>query len=69
MSLGSAKPGTTNTGPAKSMKDLEKEKASAGIWGASTQQAKPQMGMGLGGTSMGGFGGKSTSSGLDDLLG
>lgn len=74
MSLGtSAKSAAAVTGPAKSMKDLEKEKASAGIWGSSMQpqQGKPPaMGMGLGGSTMGGFGGASSNSGgFDDLLG
>jgi epsin len=76
MSLGtSSKPtGAANSGPAKSMKDLEKEKSTAGIWGsAQPQQGKPPaMGMGMGGAS-GGFGGAGASStssgGFDDLLG
>lgn len=74
MSLGTAaKPAAGTPAPAKSMKDLEKEKASAGIWGSSMQpqQGKtPAMGMGLGGSNMGGFGGASSNSGgFDDLLG
>jgi epsin len=74
MSLGSKPTATTTSGPAKSMKDLEKEKASAGIWGSSVQQQgkPPAMGMGLGSSSLGGFGSaappKSASGGVDDLL-
>ncbi|KAL0567549.1 Epsin-3, clathrin recruitment and traffic between the Golgi and endosome [Marasmius crinis-equi] len=67
MSLGSSKP-TTTAGPVKSMKDLEKEKSSAGLWGGAG--SKPPMGnTGAFGT----FGGASTgtgnaSGGGDDLL-
>ena len=74
MSLGSSassvKPAGGAPAPAKSIKDLEKEKAQAGIWGAG-QQAKPPMGAGFGS-----FGAASTNNappassgnGLDDLL-
>ncbi|KAF7365619.1 ENTH-domain-containing protein [Mycena venus] len=81
MSLGSssggaAKPATPGAGAVggKSIKDLEKEKTMAGLWGSgSGGQAKPAamgMGMGSGMGGMGGMGGGQTSSsGLDDLLG
>ncbi|KAJ7258748.1 hypothetical protein B0H12DRAFT_1201785 [Mycena haematopus] len=79
MSLGSsaaAKPANPGAGAAggKSIKDLEKEKATAGLWGSgsSGQQQKPAtMGSGMMGMGMGGMGGgqTSSSSGLDDLLG
>jgi epsin len=65
---------STNTAPAKSMKDLEKEKASAGIWGATnqTQSRQPMMGGGLWGpsTTATTTNAKSTkpSGGVDDLL-
>ncbi|KAF9453168.1 ENTH-domain-containing protein [Macrolepiota fuliginosa MF-IS2] len=49
-------------GQGKSMKDLEKEKASAGLWGAQGGAAKPGAGAGFG--SFGGAG----ASGGDDLL-
>lgn len=67
MSLGTgssaAKKAPVTTG-AKSIKDLEKEKAQAGIWGNSgTAQNKP-MGMGLFGATSGG----SAGAGGDDLL-
>lgn len=63
MALGSgmgSKPGTP-VGGAKSMQEIQKEKAQAGIWGAG--KAGP--------AGMGGFGGSSTSTmggGGDDLL-
>ncbi|KAJ7868745.1 hypothetical protein B0H14DRAFT_3084018 [Mycena olivaceomarginata] len=88
MSLGSgSKPATPNPGPGatggKSIKDLEREKATAGLWGSGARsgsggagafgQPKPAamgsgLGMGMGGMS-GGGGQISSSSGLDDLLG
>ncbi|OJA14360.1 hypothetical protein AZE42_04960 [Rhizopogon vesiculosus] len=62
---------TGNTG--KSIKDLEKEKAQAGIWASSQKPGAVQMGMGSGfGNfgSMGASGGSSSTSagGGDDLL-
>jgi len=61
-----------NPVPAKSMKDLEKEKASAGIWGAMNQnQARqPAMGGGLWGASNPTTNTNTTkpSGGVDDLL-
>lgn len=68
MSLGNTKPVPSN---AKSIKDLEKEKSQAGLWGAQQQQKQqkqPTMGMGLG--SNGGFGSFSnaTQNSGDDLL-
>lgn len=72
MSLGSkpTTPGGTS-GAGKSIKDLEKEKASAGLWGG--QQAKPPMGAGMqGGSAFGAFGGTSSTNNAggdsDDLL-
>ncbi|KAF7299525.1 Epsin domain-containing protein [Mycena indigotica] len=76
MSLGAgsgSKPATPSGG-GKSMKDLEKEKADAGLWGGGQQQqAKPKqptMGMGVSG-GFGAMGGSSSSGGggIDDLLG
>ena len=75
MALGSSsasvKPQGGAPAPAKSIKDLEKEKAQAGIWGG--QQTRPPMGAGFGS-----FGGATASSaaappsssgnGIDDLL-
>lgn len=63
----------TNTAPAKSMKDLEKEKATAGIWGATNQnQARqPTMGGGLWGpsnTTVTNTNSSKPSGGADDLL-
>ena len=67
----------TNTGPAKSMKDLEKEKAAAGIWGATNknQVRQPTMGGGLWGPSNTASTNSNSSSnsskpsgGVDDLL-
>ncbi|KAK0459998.1 uncharacterized protein EV420DRAFT_1534391 [Desarmillaria tabescens] len=64
-----AKPATpVAAGGGKSMKDLEKEKASAGLWGGAT--SKPPMGT----QSFGSFGSATTpannasTSGADDLL-
>ncbi|KAF7357396.1 ENTH-domain-containing protein [Mycena sanguinolenta] len=74
---GAAKPATPGAGAAsggKSIKDLEKEKAMAGLWGSGQQPQKPaamgsgMMGMGMGGGGMGG-GFSASSSGVDDLLG
>ncbi|KAK7023088.1 ENTH-domain-containing protein [Favolaschia claudopus] len=77
MSLGSsapAKPATSGAGTGtKSIKDLEKEKAMAGLWGSGGQQQQKPANMGMGmGMGMGGMGGaqtSSSSSGFDDLLG
>lgn len=68
-----AKKPNTNPAPAKSMKDLEKEKAAAGIWGATNQnQARqPTMGGGLWGSSNATASNMNTikpSGGVDDLL-
>ncbi|EEB89868.1 hypothetical protein MPER_11990 [Moniliophthora perniciosa FA553] len=57
MSLGSSKP-STPVGAGKSIKDLEKEKASAGLWGSTG--ANPPMGNT---NSFGAFGGTSMGSG------
>lgn len=70
MGLGKpAAPKTGASGPAKSIKDLEREKQQAAIWGTSTQQSRTaSMGNGA---AFGNFGGSSTaapSSGGDDLL-
>lgn len=64
-SSSSAKPGATAVG--KSIKDLEKEKAQAGIWGA---QQKPVGGAPVPAAFGGGFGNAAppSSSGGDDLL-
>ena len=83
MSLGSgSKPGTpvggkrTSIGlgmgagaaaPAKSMKDLEREKAQAGIWGVGAQKAQQQQQAGAG--AFGSFGpAAGGAGGADDLL-
>ena len=63
----------TNTAPAKSMKDLEKEKSAAGIWGAmnQNQSRQPTMGGGLWGPSSTTATNTNTakpSGGVDDLL-
>ncbi|KAG1746036.1 uncharacterized protein EDB91DRAFT_1268988 [Suillus paluster] len=75
LSLGTSSTTSTvksgNTG--KSIKDLEKEKAQAGIWASSQKPGAAQMGMGGG---FGNFGGMGTSGGVssasasggDDLL-
>ena len=78
MSLGSSasnnKPVASGTGANKSIKDLEKEKAQAGIWGSGlqSQQQRPGGGPGafgnFGGGSFGGPGVASSSGGGDDLL-
>lgn len=75
MSLGTSasKPQAAASGPAKSIQDLQKEKAQAAIWG-SNQTAKPPMGAGFG--SFGGAAGStstaappsSSNNGIDDLL-
>lgn len=68
MSLGSkSTTGTASTGAGKSIKDLEKEKATAGLWGGAGQQQRPPN---MGGSSFGNFGNStgSSSSGGDDLL-
>jgi epsin len=76
-SSGATKPGAGPANP-KSIKDLEKEKALAGLWGgrgdlnrrsSSSASRLPAMGGGFG--SFGGAGGTSSSSnvgGGDDLL-
>lgn len=72
MSLGSAgKPAGGAAGGAKSIRDLEKEKAQAGIWGAQRPQAPAS-------SAAGGFGsfvkplapssGAESAAGADDLL-
>lgn len=63
----------TNTAPAKSMKDLEKEKATAGIWGATNQNKarQPAMGGGLWGppnTTATNTSTTKPSGSVDDLL-
>ena len=62
----------SNTGPApaKSMKDLEKEKSAAGIWAATNQNQsrQPTMGGGLWGASNTNANTAKPSGGLDDLL-
>jgi epsin len=76
LSLGTsstAKKPNTNTAPAKSMKVLEKEKSSAGIWGATNQNQvrQPMMGGGLWGPSNTTVNNAKTtkpSGGVDDLL-
>ncbi|KAF9649779.1 ENTH-domain-containing protein [Thelephora ganbajun] len=76
LSLGTtstANKSNTNTAPAKSMKDLEKEKATAGIWGAMNQNQtkQPTMGGGLWGSSNTTTANTNTakpSGGVDDLL-
>ena len=69
MSLGSGGSSTTKSGATtagKSIKDIEKEKAMAGIWGA---QQKPTVGGGAAPATFGGFGTATpSSSGADDLL-
>jgi len=57
----------------KSIKDLEKEKAQAGIWASSQKPQAAQMGMGSGFGNFGGLGtsGRSSSTSAgdgDDLL-
>lgn len=76
LSLGTsstAKKPSTIPAPAKSMKDLEKEKAAAGIWGAlnQNQARQPTMGGGLWGpsnTSANSMNATKPSGGVDDLL-
>ena len=68
MSLGSStsKP-QTNATPAKSIQDLQKEKAQAGIWGSG--QAQPAMGAGFGSFASSNAAPPSSSgNGLNDLL-
>ncbi|KAJ7776785.1 hypothetical protein DFH07DRAFT_30109 [Mycena maculata] len=81
MSLGSgstSKPATPGggagaaAGGGKSIKDLEKEKAMAGLWGSGGGGAQKPAAMGsgmMGMGNMGGMGTSSSSSGIDDLLG
>lgn len=77
MSLGSAAASKPATG-GKSMKDLEKEKAQAGIWGAGQKPAGAPVGAAMG-SGFGNFGGgsfgtsgtggaSSSAGGGDDLL-
>ncbi|KAJ7644679.1 hypothetical protein FB45DRAFT_898450 [Roridomyces roridus] len=75
MSLGSkpatpAAGGGAAAGGKKSIKDLEKEKATAGLWGAKPPAGFNSASIG-GSIGMGGMGGSSSSGsgGLDDLLG
>jgi epsin len=85
MSLGSSttgsKPTGSGTSATKSIKDLEKEKAQAGIWGSGQQQQQQRPGGGamggaggFGNFSGGSFGGSGAASsstsagGADDLL-
>lgn len=67
MSLGSSasKPQTAST-PAKSIQDLQKEKAQAGIWGANQGAGFGAFGAAPSTTSSSAQ--PSASSGLDDLL-
>ncbi|KAF9464153.1 hypothetical protein BDZ94DRAFT_1216949 [Collybia nuda] len=68
LSLGTSasKPATATTSSAgKSIKDLEKEKAMAGLWGGQKPSGGPNAGVGVGG--FGSFN-NSTSNGGDDLL-
>ncbi|KAJ4494639.1 hypothetical protein C8J55DRAFT_554275 [Lentinula edodes] len=69
MSLGS-KPSTPAAGAAvvsKSIKDIQNEKASAGLWGSGpAKPQQPTMGNAFG--SFGSSGGATSSSGGDDLL-
>lgn len=78
MSLGSSasKPQTPTT-QTKSIQDLQREKAQAGIWGATqSQQGRPPMGAGFGSFGASSASGStsnaappsSSSNGLDDLL-
>ncbi|KAK7441576.1 Epsin-3, clathrin recruitment and traffic between the Golgi and endosome [Stygiomarasmius scandens] len=75
MGLGTVRSGAPSTpggtSQAKSMKDLGKEKASAGLWGAmggsgNSGAKQPVMGSGMG--SFGASSGGSASGGGDDLL-
>lgn len=66
LGTGATKPATGAAGSAgKSIKDLEKEKAMAGLWGGQKPSGGSNAGAGAGG--FGSFG-NSTSSGGDDLL-
>ena len=69
MSLGSAAT-SKPAGPAggKSIRDLEKEKAQAGIWGAQSQVRLPAGGFAKPTAPSGGSGGGGASAGPDDLL-
>ncbi|KAF9221549.1 ENTH-domain-containing protein [Gyrodon lividus] len=72
MSLGASSPTSAgkSTTAGKSIKDLEKEKAQAGIW-ASTQKPGPAIGAAMGagmGSGLGNFGVASPPNGGDDLL-
>ncbi|KAG2066697.1 ENTH-domain-containing protein [Suillus decipiens] len=71
LSLGTTTPTVRSGNTGKSIKDLEKEKAQAGIWASSQKPGATQMGMGSGFGNFGGMGtsgGTSTSAGDDDLL-
>jgi len=76
MSLGSATAGKPGGGAAgaKSIRDLEKEKAQAGIWGAQNQMRPPAAAAAGGGfgsfvkSAVPSSGGGSAPTGADDLL-
>ncbi|CAK5284471.1 unnamed protein product [Mycena citricolor] len=71
MSFGSttSKPATPTAGPGKSMKDLGKEKADAGLWGSKPATANTNTGAGAFGAFGTGAPASSASNDLDDLLG
>lgn len=72
----SAKPATPAAGGSKSMKDLEKEKAQAGIWNASQNRTHQSQGSfsgfgafaGASGSGAAAGGSSAATSGGDDLL-
>ncbi|KAG2365070.1 hypothetical protein BDR07DRAFT_1449901 [Suillus spraguei] len=72
LSLGTTTPTVRSGNTGKSIKDLEKEKAQAGIWASSQKPGATQMGMGNGFGNFGGMGASggtsSASAGDDDLL-
>ena len=70
LSLGSSKPSTPVTSaPKKSIKDLEKEKAQASIWGGAQNGGSANAFGGLGSsTGAASAPAKSSSGGFDDLL-
>ncbi|TDL19715.1 ENTH-domain-containing protein [Rickenella mellea] len=70
MSLGSASASANKgaTGNAKSIKDLEKEKSQAGIWGSAAQSKPAAAGSAAGFGSFGVSGASTNASGDDDLL-
>jgi epsin len=73
LGTGTTRPASAGAG-GKSIKDLEREKATAGLWGGSGSAVKPMPFGSMGGARMGsGLGGASSSvsnnaSGTDDLL-